>query len=208
MAMDKICLDYLQEQWHQLMPLSNPLSKHYFDQLIASYSEAHRFYHTPQHLCHLIGLLREASVTDAAVYWASFYHDYVYVAGKQDNEAKSAEIAKEQMIELNVESKIIDRCCDLILLTKTHQLDGRDSLAAAFLDADMAVLGASTEDYAIYIDNIKKEYTSIPVFLFKRGRKKFVETCLNQNRLFHIDWFFDRFETQARKNLAWELSII
>lgn len=206
--MDKVCLEYLQEQWHQLMPLTHSLSKNYFDQLIAAYSEAHRFYHTTQHLCHLTGLLQQASVTDPAVYWASFYHDYVYIAGRQDNEAKSAEIAKAQMLNLHIDSKLIDRCCDFILLTKTHQLDKTDSDAAVFLDADMAILGVSTEDYAVYIDNIKKEYVSIPGFLFNRGRKKFVEACLNQNRLFNTDWFFNRFENQARKNLAWELSIM
>jgi predicted metal-dependent HD superfamily phosphohydrolase len=207
MAMDKICIDYLQGEWNQLVPSSHPLSKGYWDQLLAAYSEEHRYYHTPEHLYHLIGLLREASVTDSAVYWASFYHDYVYIAGQQDNEAKSAEIAKAQMLHLNIDSKLVDRCCELILLTKNHQLNETDISAAVFLDADMAILGVDSEDYAVYIDNIKKEYASIPEFLFNRGRKKFVETCLNRNRLFNADWFFNRFETQARKNLAWELSI-
>jgi predicted metal-dependent HD superfamily phosphohydrolase len=212
MAMDKVCLDnlqeqYLQERWHQLIPLSNPLSKHYFDQLIAAYSEEHRYYHTPEHLYHLIGLLREVSVADPAVYWASFYHDYVYIAGRQNNEAKSADIAKEQMLELNIDLKVIDRCCDLILLTKTHQLNECDPDAAAFLDADMAILGVEEKAYADYVERVQKEYSSIPGFLFNRGRRKFIETCLNQNRLFNTNCFFDRFETQARKNLAWELSI-
>ncbi len=206
--MDKVCIDYLQDEWKKLLPLTNPLSEIYWDQLIAAYSESHRFYHTTQHLCHLIGLLRQASVTDPSVYWASFFHDYVYISGRQDNEAKSAEIAKVQMLEFNIESKIVDRCCGLILLTKTHLLDDQDSAAAAFLDADMAILGAHAEDYAVYVDNIKKEYASIPEFLFNRGRKKFVEACLNRNRLFNTEWFFNRFETQARKNLAWELSIM
>lgn len=205
--MDKVCIGHLQDEWNQLVPLTNPLSKNYWVQLIAAYSEPHRFYHTTQHLRHLIGLLREASVTDVAVYWASFYHDYVYIAGRQDNEAKSADIAKAQMLQLNIDSKLIDRCCELILLTKTHQLNETDVDAAVFLDADMAILAVDSQDYAVYIDNIKKEYASIPEFLFNRGRKKFVEACLNRNRLFNTDWFFNRFETQARKNLAWELSI-
>jgi predicted metal-dependent HD superfamily phosphohydrolase len=207
MAMDKICIDYLQGEWNQLVPPNHPLSKSYWDRLLTAYSEEHRYYHTPEHLYHLIGLLREASVTDPAVYWASFYHDYVYVAGRQDNEAKSAEIAKAQMLELNIDLKVINRCGDLILLTKTHQLNNSDPDAAAFLDADMAILGVNEKTYADYVDRVQKEYSSIPAFLFNRGRKKFVETCLNQNRLFNTDYFFDRFETQARKNLAWELSI-
>lgn len=205
--MDKVCVDYLQEQWHQLMPLNNPLSKHYFDQLIAAYSEYHRFYHTTQHLCHLIGLLQQASVHDSAVYWASFYHDYIYIAGRQDNEARSAEIAKAQMLELNIDLAVIDRCCDLIVLTNTHQLNKSDPDAAVFLDADMAILGVNEKAYADYVEKVQKEYSTIPAFLFNRGRKKFVETCLNQNRLFSTDYFFDRFETQARKNLTWELLI-
>lgn len=205
--MDKICIEYLRSEWNQLVPLNHPLSKSYWDQLLAAYSEEHRYYHTPEHLYHLIGLLREASVADPAVYWASFYHDYVYIAGRQENEAKSADIAKEQMLELNIDLKVIDRCCDLILMTKTHQLNECDPDAGAFLDADMAILGANEKAYADYVERVQKEYSSIPAFLFNKGRKKFVETCLNQNRLFNTDYFFDRFETQARKNLAWELSI-
>jgi predicted metal-dependent HD superfamily phosphohydrolase len=206
MAVDKICVDYLQEQWHELIPLTEPASKIYFNQLLTAYSDPQRFYHTPQHLYHLIRLLHEASIVDPAVYWASFYHDYIYVAGKQDNEAKSAELAKKQMIELHIHPTLIERCCELILLTKNHQLNKDDPDAAAFLDADMAILGADEKVYVDYVEKVRKEYAVIPEFLYNRGRNKFLEVCLNQQRLFTTDWFFNRFETQARKNLAWELT--
>jgi predicted metal-dependent HD superfamily phosphohydrolase len=205
--MDKICLGYLSQVWQGLVP-DHPQSNRIFDQVIDSYSGAQRFYHTTQHLCHLIELLQESSVDDPAAYWAAFYHDYIYVAGKPDNEAKSADFANAHLNQLNVNSSIIERCCELILMTKTHQMHQQDKLAACFLDADMAILGVDPESYAVYVANIKKEFSSIPGFLFNQGRKKFITGCLNQQRLYYTDWFFDRFEIQARKNLAWELTTL
>lgn len=208
--MDEVCLKNLKSKWQSLLPASMQSSEvawDFFEKLKTSYSAPNRFYHNLDHLCHVFDLLADANIQDAAALWAVFYHDYVYIAGSSSNEEKSADIAINQLVSMEVPLITIERCAELILLTRNHRLPHRDDTAAAFLDADMAILGSSTSEYEIYIANIRKEYSSIPEFLYKSGRKKFLKTCLEQPSIFKSEWFFRRFEKLARKNLNWELSI-
>lgn len=209
--MDEICLKNLKNKWLSLLPASMQSSEvawDFFEKLKASYSAPNRFYHNLDHLCYMFDALSQSNTQDESVYWAVFYHDYVYVAGSSSNEEKSADIAINQLVLMEVPLITIERCAELILLTRNHRLPHQDDAAAAFLDADMAILGSSTPEYEIYIANIRKEYSSIPEFLYKSGRKKFLKTCLDQASIFKSEWFFTRFEKQARKNLNWELSVI
>lgn len=204
---DSITL-YLKAEWLKLfegLPVNESLLDAYFIHLIFAYTESHRFYHRPEHLHHLIGLLHESQVSDIPVFLAAFYHDYIYVPGKNDNELKSAEIAQAQLEKLGVNVTVIERVCDLIIMTKTHQISGQDNVAATFLDADMSIIGAPTEIYSSYVDSIRKEFNSVPKFFFNRGRRKFLSALLMQERIFITDWFYEKFETQARENIAWEI---
>jgi predicted metal-dependent HD superfamily phosphohydrolase len=210
MAMDEICLKNLKSRWQTLLPVymqSSEVVWDFFEKLKASYASPNRFYHNLDHLCHVFDLLTQANIQDEAVFWAVFYHDYIYVAGSSSNEEKSADIAINQLVAMEVPLITVERCAELILLTRNHKLPRHDDTAAAFLDADMAILGSSASEYEIYIANIRKEYSSIPEFLYKSGRKKFLKTCLDQPAIFNSEWFFKRFEKQARKNLNWELTI-
>lgn len=205
----KDTVEYLQSQWamccaddeHKASILAN-----YFNLLIASYSEPHRAYHRPEHLQHMISLLRSAGVQDNAVYWASFYHDYVYSPGKSNNEEKSAEVAAQQMTSLGVHSQCIDRTKALICATKHYQWDINDKAGCAFLDADMAILGAPLEIYLGYKQAIREEFNNIPGFLFNKGRKSFLQQLMKRERIFLTQWFFEKFESQARHNIAFELA--
>ena len=211
MAMDEICLKNLKNKWQSLLPLSMQSSAaawNFFETLKVSYSSINRFYHNLEHLCHVFDLLAQSNIQDEAVYWAVFYHDYVYVAGSSANEEKSADIAINQMVLMEVPLITIERCAELILLTRHHRLSIDDPLAATFLDADMAILGSDSSAYRDYIASIRKEYSSVPDFLYKSGRKKFLKTCLDQPVIFKSEWFSRRFEKQARINLNWELSVI
>ncbi len=42
------------------------------------------------------------------------------------------------------------------------------------LDADLSVLGKDRETYLVYTQMIRKEYSIYPDFLYKPGRKKFL----------------------------------
>lgn len=205
--MDRDDINYLQAEWSALIGNRSPISDDYFQQLISRYSRKDRFYHTTKHLVEILKLLHQYPVNQPAAYWAAFYHDYIYLAGNKDNELKSAELAVSQLKEMGVETEIITQVQKLIDATAQHQTLKVEWMDA-FLDADMAILGSDEKTYQAYVANVRKEYQQIPQFLFSMGRKKFLQHCLDTKRLFLTDWFFDRFETRARKNLAWELENI
>ena len=199
----------LNQVWHQLVtPLNatDELREGYWAQLRAAYSEPWRAYHQLPHLQHLLGLMRDSGVDDPACYWAAFYHDYVYLPGRGDNEAQSAGVAARQLTELGVAPASIKRVEQLILATQCHQWSGEDTQGARFLDADMAILGAPDLVYHQYQQQVRREFKKIPGFLFKRGRHKFLRGLLAQQRIFISDWFYQRFEKQARININNELN--
>ncbi len=197
------------QAWRQLVApvdMTPDLGERYLAQLLAAYSEPWRAYHQLPHLQHLLGLMRESGVDDPACYWAAFYHDYVYLPGRRDNEARSAAIATSQLTELGVAPASIKRVEQLILATQCHQWSGADSQGARFLDADMAILGAPEVVYRQYQQQVRIEFKKIPGFLFKRGRHQFLRGLLTQQRIFISDWFYQRFEKQARININNELN--
>lgn len=201
-------INALKTEWLALPQLpQSDLALVLFDQLVSAYTSKARFYHGPEHLLAMLDLLHESVTTEAAAYWATFYHDYVYLAGKKDNESRSADLAKQQMHELGIDADLIHQTSLLIEATAAHKPMEQDWMNR-FLDADMSILGADFSVYHTYVENVRKEYQQIPTFLFNTGRKSFVKNCLDSPRIFITDWFFERFETQARKNLAWELTTI
>lgn len=178
----------------------------HFEQVARAYAEPHRAYHNLNHIAHVLTELERAEVYDPAAYWAAWYHDVVYRPGRGDNEAKSAEIARQALADMGVDSAIRDQTEALILATRDHDAESDNESEALFLDADMAILGAPGEVYQAYADAVRKEHSHIPSLLFNRGRRRFLRDTLGKPSIFHTDTFRARYEAQARSNMARELA--
>ena len=74
-----------------------------------------------------------------------------------------------------------------------------------FLDADLSILGASAEDYIKYAAQVRKEYTVAPDIYYNAGRIKVLQHFLHKARIFTSDFFSDRYEIQANRNVKQEL---
>ena len=175
-----------------------------------NYSNKNRHYHTLQHLDSLLEQLTEAKNEIQnwdAILFTLYYHDIVYNALKSDNEEKSAALAKTRMTQIAVSTQTIELCYNQILATKSHQTSS-NSDTNYFTDADLAVLGKSWETYATYYKNVRKEYAVYPDFLYNRGRKKVIKHFLAMDRIFKTDFFYYKFETQAKQNLTQELNLL
>jgi predicted metal-dependent HD superfamily phosphohydrolase len=141
-----------------------------------------------------------------SAFLALLFHDAVYVAGAPDNEAKSAELARET-IERTMPRAAIDtaRVAHLIELTARH---GKltpasvDPDAALFLDCDLAILGADPATFDAYDAAIATEYPHVPENLYRAGRRAFLEGLLGMRRIFLSDFFHGRYDGAARANLA------
>ncbi len=185
--------------------------------LEAAYVSPPRAYH---HFGHVQEVLhRFAEVTagpgwtqPVEVYLAVLYHDAVYAAGKKDNEARSAELATVEIARwlpaLGVDTL---RVAELIHLTARHGQfspadfsdDGFALDARHFLDSDMAILGAEPAVFDVYDQGIAEEYRGhVPGFIFRLNRKRFLKGLLARERIYLSDWFHQRYDAQARDNLA------
>lgn len=172
-----------------------------------NYSNKKRHYHTLEHLDSLLKQLKELKsqiVNWNTVLFSIYYHDIIYNALKSDNEEKSALLAAKRMKSISVPDNVIESCRSQILATKTH-LVSPDKDTNLFTDADLSVLGRDWNSYSAYCEQVRKEYSFFPDLIYKPGRKKVLMHFLKMDRIFKTDYFFEKFESQARKNLQHEL---
>ncbi|WP_102141410.1 HD domain-containing protein [Mycobacterium hubeiense] len=175
------------------------------EDLLARWSESHRRFHTVAHLHEVldaIGTLADDGLQfdREAVELAAWFHDAVYEIGRDDNEERSAELARELLDS----SPMRDEVARLVLATKTHKVADDDVNGAVLSDADLSGLGAEPLRYQACTQAIREEYAQIPDNVFKPARAK-VLTALLDGPLFHTEPGRKRWEEAARRNLADEL---
>ncbi len=172
-----------------------------------AYSGKKRHYHNLTHLEQLWQQLLplKAEITDwDTLLFSLFYHDIVYNVRHQDNEEKSAELAKQRLQALSYPPTKTDKCVAQILATKSHALSP-DLDTNLFTDADLAILGQDWPTYHRYTQQVRREYSIYPDLLYKPGRKKVLQHFLNMERIFKTAHFFDLYEKVARANLSREI---
>ena len=203
--------EFLQQQWNELCAKYE--ARHadiesVFAMLVHMYAEPRRAHHN---LSHIQALLRYAESfrhelqNYDAVAFTIWFHDAIYNTHKGDNEEKSAELAAEMLRKLSLPRATIAAVEQMILATKKHELLNDSADLKLFLDFDLSILGTSEEVYQRYSQAIRKEYSWVPYFLYRKGRKKVLESFLKRERLYFTDTMNARCETQARRNLEGEL---
>jgi predicted metal-dependent HD superfamily phosphohydrolase len=186
------------------------LANELWNELVKDYSSPQRYYHTLEHLEHLLTQLAEIDTLlhdRDTVLFTLYYHDIVYNPLKSDNEEKSAARAAKRMQQLSIPAQKIALCQAQILATKSHQ-HASDSDTNYFTDADLSILGQHWETYAAYYKNVRKEYAIYPDFMYNPGRKKVLKHFLAMERIFKTDFFFQKYEQQARQNILQELTTL
>jgi predicted metal-dependent HD superfamily phosphohydrolase len=189
--------------------LSPDTTSKLWQEIERQYSEPSRHYHTMVHLQNLISELLPVQSRFKnwnVVVFAVVYHDVIYKASKSNNEEKSADLAVERLSRFAVPEESIVRCKEFILATKKHQqVDDEIDL---FTDADLSILGSSTESYRMYTNQIRKEYSIYPDLLYKPGRKKVLLHFLGMQNIFKSEFFRYKYESSARRNLENELGYL
>jgi predicted metal-dependent HD superfamily phosphohydrolase len=174
------------------------------------YTESNRHYHTLQHLQNMLHELErvKSEIKDwHCIIVALAYHDVIYSATSGINEQNSADLARKRLKVINFPGQQSERVEILILATKAHSLS-KDQDVNFFTDADLSVLGKSWEEYRQYAQNVRKEYSVFPDFLYNPGRKKVLQHFLSMDRVFKTRQFYDLYEAQCKKNLQAELQVL
>lgn len=184
--------------------------------LQVAYSMPPRAYHSFEHVQEV---LRHYAEIDAGPGWqqpaeawmAVLYHDAIYVAGRRDNEQRSASLARDHIQQWLPDAGLdLARVAQLIELTAHHGSLSADDVgkgpgaldAMHFLDCDMAILGASAGAFDAYDRGIAAEYAGVlPALVFRFNRRRFLKSLLKRDRIFLSEHFHERYEASARDNI-------
>jgi len=182
--------------------------------LRARMAEPHRRYHGQAHVDALLAALdldRAAFRWPEAAELAIWFHDAVYRPGATDNERRSAALLRDALGGL-APTEVLDVAEAMILATERHRLPpdlppGWAGDVAAFLDMDMAVLGADPPGYDRYARGVADEF--VPVVgeaAYRTGRAGFLRRTLSADApLFHTAPAREALDARARVNMRREL---
>jgi predicted metal-dependent HD superfamily phosphohydrolase len=205
--------DRLASRWARLLTRLAPdagdagadLAFHLIESL---YAHPPRHYHTLEHvaecLSHLDTFRRHAEDPDEVEY-ALFLHDAVYVAGRKDNEARSAAVAAMLADHLGARPGLADAATRLIAAT-THTKPGGTPDERLIIDLDLAILGADAVRYDDYAVAIRREHHIADDAAYRVGRCAFLRSMLARPSIYSTPFVRERFESAARHNLAIELA--
>lgn len=187
------------------------LPSNLIDDLRRRYAEPHRHYHTQQHIDALLAELRitpvpvhKPDVVEAAIW----FHDAIYDTHRQDNEARSAELATSQLRDAGWAADSIASVEKLILATADHTSAAaalhEEPDAALFLDLDLSILGAFPPRYDAYAKAIRLEFDWVPEADYRAGRLRVLTRFLAQSRMFRTDYYVGQLDIIACDNMQRE----
>ncbi|WP_426276962.1 hypothetical protein ACN9MN_17075 [Chryseobacterium sp. S-02] len=172
-----------------------------------NYSQKGRYYHNLEHLENMfseLDAIKDKISNYSNISFSVFYHDLIYDASSKSNEEKSAEFAKERLQQLNINESDIAEIYQQILATKAHESSDYNDVNY-LLDADLSILGKDLETYINYTQKIRKEYSIYPDLLYKPGRKKVLKHFLEMENIFKTEYFREKYDEQAKKNIEFEI---
>lgn len=180
-----------------------------FARLVARYGEAHRHYHTLEHVAACLDSLdRYAALAERLpeVELALFFHDTVYDVPARNNEQRSAELARQELLALGVDPQATARIAQQILATEHHR--GASADAALVCDADLSILASEASVFDDFEARIRREYKSMPAALYRAGRRRVLEGLLERPRIYQVPLIREKLEHRARANLLRQLNAL
>lgn len=196
-------------------PLALPAAME--DALKAAHAAPVRAYHHYGHALAVLEHCRQLHLQQpwqqpAEVQLAALWHDAVYVPGRSDNEAMSAELAGRAITRWLPDAGIdIQAVVRLIELTARHgalQVGDVSPEQARFLDCDMAILAAPWDVFVAYDAGIAEEFSGVvPGWLFRWRRRAFLKRLLQAPRIYLSADGHARWDAAARDNLSRRLGL-
>lgn len=213
--------ELLERSWQRLcqqlnLPVDQACITQVYQELLAGYAEPHRAYHSVQHLAECISLFEQVihlAVEPALLEIALWFHDAIYETRQApdqlnskpisndhlSNEQKSADWAAQFLKRCKVNPAIILQVTQLIMATQHHQASTNDE--KLIVDIDLAILGATPARFAQYQQQIREEYDFVAPALFTLKRREVLAGFYQRPRIYQTDYFYSRYEQQARENL-------
>lgn len=199
-------LDVWRRTWQQLGVACPDTAL--LDELIGRYSEPHRKYHTMQHLDECFtsfATVRGEAVHPAEIGLALWFHDAIYDVKNHDNELKSADWARSELLRAGAAEGTANRVHALVMVTRHNALPSTID-EQILVDIDLSVLGAEPNRFDEYETQVRAEYAWVPEPVYRSRRSEILQAFLDRNSIYSTPCFQSRFETQARSNLMRSLA--
>jgi predicted metal-dependent HD superfamily phosphohydrolase len=175
-----------------------------YQRLLAGYHEPQRHYHTLDHIKHCLGMFEDckALVHDPdSLEMAIWFHDVILESGRRDNEARSADLYLE--LSAGVQRDETRQLVKRLIMATLHKGDSLEDADSIYMvDIDLSSFGLSWEGFLRDSQNIRAENPHLGDQDYQLNQTGFQRSLLARPRFFLSDFFFDRFEKQARDNLA------
>jgi predicted metal-dependent HD superfamily phosphohydrolase len=165
------------------------------------YGEPQRRYHTMQHLGECLAWFeREKALAErpGEVALALWFHDAIYDVHAHDNEARSADWAREAVRGAGEEAA--ERIHALVMATRHDAVpEGRD--AELLIDIDLSILGAEPARFAEYERQVHAEYAFVPDEVRLPRRRAILQRFLDRDAIYATPRMHALLEARARINL-------
>jgi predicted metal-dependent HD superfamily phosphohydrolase len=202
----------MQHMWNQLLQtfgIEQIEAKATFAALVRAYSSPGRVYHTLEHIQAVLAWIEllSAYTTDLpALQLAAWFHDCIYDPHAANNEEQSATYAQTMLTHLDLPASTIQAVSQMILSTKTHKAEANQQDCHILLDADLAILGSTVQQYDAYAQAIRQEYSWVPTTTYQSGRAQVLQTFLQRTRIYNTEPMHTALEVPARENMRRELA--
>ena len=171
--------------------------------LVDGYRETHRHYHSLAHIEHCLRMFdqcRQLASDADALELAIWFHDVILQPGRRDNEARSAEWYLE--LSEGVHREELRQAVYGLIMATLHDGSSLDHSDAIYMvDIDLSSFGLPWEDFLRDSQDLRAENPQVCDEEYHLNQTGFQRSLLARPRFFLSDFFFDRFEQQARSNL-------
>ncbi len=193
-------------RWMELVEFlgaDRTIAQRWFERLESSYREAHRRYHTFQHLEECLEELDEIEGDEerlAVMEVALWFHDAVCEPSSRQNAVASAALAQEFLLECQASESVVEFVRDMILATQDHRSKD-DPDAAMVIALDLNIFARSPQRYAAYEKQLREENADVPTSEYAAARIAWLQGFLDRPVIYESETMRDIYEEQARFNL-------
>lgn len=175
-----------------------------------SYNERHRLYHTLRHIDYCLNKYEEYRAHEAISKHGAFpetelaiwLHDLRYDTHRDDNEQESSLWACVLLKSLLLDDVVCTHVAHLICQTKHGKpacmLEQEGQIV---LDVDLAGFAKPYNEFIKDTQRIRLEYDWAPKGDFCEKRSEILQGFLDRPRIYQTDYFYNKYEAQARENL-------
>jgi predicted metal-dependent HD superfamily phosphohydrolase len=172
-----------------------------YDEIAAHYAEPARHYHTLEHVDECLARLDDVAdlvENPDAIEIAIWFHDVICTPGVRDNEAQSARFYLRR--SEGATPPFRRAVCRMILASR-HVRPMLRADPRYMVDIDLAGFGRPWADFRSTTDLIRAESPHRSESEFAAGLAPFLRSLVARPRMFATDWFRERYEAAARRNV-------